>query len=351
MNYPILLEKTLARPESRWPRRTRREDTPALPPGAVFVFRVGGDYREYPRDLVFDPTHPDVLDASSVSLVDTRWRMVTVDRVVPSISEGASFTLRASFRCQVSNAVTVAREGINDVSALLSAYLGQDYKLISIAAAHAMTDVNAVRAEVKARLDASMAVAPPDIDGLSIEFMTIEVLTPHDVGEHERKLMEEARRQELAKRRGTYEAGLVEESAALIGRGSAWTDAQALVHGSLSPAELADRRRQAELDAEVARAQQEALALERAHEMALRRLETETRLVHAVLDQLAASGTYVNYEDVLHQVLGRGGVSAAEEPHELGSGGATPADRNDGRPQQGSRPQDGFINDEEGLYS
>ncbi|MER6078523.1 hypothetical protein ABT156_09575, partial [Streptomyces sp. NPDC001833] len=117
VNYPVIAEHILATVQGTWwSRRRRRDDVPPLPPGAVHVFRVGGNYRTFPEGMVFDPSHPDVLDASSVSIVDTRARLVDVERPLPSVSEADNFTMRASFTCQVTDPTVIARQGIIDVT-------------------------------------------------------------------------------------------------------------------------------------------------------------------------------------------------------------------------------------------
>lgn len=59
MNYPVIAEHILATVQGTWwARRRRREDVPPLPPGAVHVFRVGGNYRTFPEGMVFDPSTP-----------------------------------------------------------------------------------------------------------------------------------------------------------------------------------------------------------------------------------------------------------------------------------------------------
>jgi hypothetical protein len=346
VNYPLIQEKTLSRPEHRRFRRMRREDVPELPPGATYVFHVGGRYREFTPGTLFDPSHDDVVEASSVSLVDLRVRIVPVDWAVPSISEAGRFTLRATFTCQVTHAVTVAQQGIVDMAGPLGAYLRRDSRLARIGVEHSLDEVNVVREQATARLTAYSAVNPPDVDGMSVEFLAVEVLTPEDVAQHERDRLQEDRRQELGRLRNEYEDVNIGRMATLIAQGSPWVDALALARDELDLAGLSSRHHAAEQDARTKEETRAALAETRAHELELHQRDTKAQLVLTLLRQMGGSESYVDYHQVLEQVLADGSAPAigGGAVNALGSGRSGPAGAGRNDP-----PQKEFITDEDEL--
>ncbi|QMU73324.1 hypothetical protein [Streptacidiphilus sp. P02-A3a] len=350
MDYPLINEKALARLESRLFRRTRREDVPELPPGATYVFQVDGNWRELPTGTRFDPSHSDVLDASAVSLVDLRVRIVQVDWEVPSQSEASRFTLRASFTCQVTDPVAVVRCGITDVTAPLGAYLRRDTKLAGVGSCHSMHEVNVVREQATHRMQAYSAINPPDIEGMAVEFLAVEVLTPADVARHEQDLISVARTGELDARRHTFENINTQRLVGLIEQGGDWLNALAVARGEVAVGQLANERRAAE-GAEANRtAEREALAAAREYEAAVQRGNLEAQLVLRLLEQMGGSESFVDYHQILQQVLeGRSGeADAGASPSALGpgrGGGGTGF----AKPSRAQRPQDEFIGDEEGL--
>jgi hypothetical protein len=350
MNYPLITELMLGRPDSRRFRRPRREDVPDLPPGATYVFRVSGNYREYPIGTVFDPSHDDVLDASSVSLVDLRVRIVPVDWAVPSISEAGRFTLRASFTCQVTDPVAVARYGITDITAPLGAYLRRDAKLAGAGMAHTMDEVNVVREQITNRMKAYSAINPPDVQGMAIEFLAVEVLTPDDVAQHERDRLEVDREQELNRLRNSFEDDNTQRLVGLIEQGSSWVDALALARDRIDIADLASQRHKEEEAVREREAEKAALAASRSHEAELQERNLKSQLVLRLLQQMGGSDSYVDYHQVLQQVLedhsGRPGADTSPAALGSGQGGRSTAFTKSPR---GENPQEGFISDEDEL--
>lgn len=355
MNYPVIAEHILATVQGTWwARRRRREDVPPLPPGAVHVFRVGGNYRTFPEGMLFDPAHPDVLDASSVSLVDTRARLVDVDRPLPSVSEADNFTLRASFTCQVTDPVVIARQGIIDVTVPLRAYLMGDSDLPRVSAGHRVEEINAVRTEVGHRMTAYSAIVPPRVAGMNVEFVSAEVHASDDLRDWEQKLRDERRSWELQRGQRDFETQDALRIAELLSQGSDHVDAFGIARKEIDLTEAAARIHR--ITDEESAHRRTAETAERVHAQTRETAEAQIRrdMLLTLLRQMSGS-EYVDYHQVLEQVLRETGGQAApgvgptaEAPRMVESGQARPGRTVAGR--DGSvDPQGGFVKDEDDL--
>ncbi|MFE0175720.1 hypothetical protein ACFWZ2_25705 [Streptomyces sp. NPDC059002] len=356
MNYPVIAEHILATVQGTWwSRRRQRDDMPQLPPGAVYVFRVGGNYRTFPEGMVFDSSHPDVLDASSVSLVDTRARLVEVERTLPSVSEADNFTVRASFTCQVTDPTVIARQGTIDVTVPLRAYLMGDGDLPRASAGHRVEEVNAVRTEVSHRMTAYSAIVPPRVAGMSVEFVSAEVHASDDLRDWEQTLRDERRSWELRRGQRDFETQDARRIAELLSQGSDHVDALGIAREEIDVTEAAARiHRNAE--GESAR-RHAAETSNRAHAQSRETAETQMRrdMLLTLLRQMGGS-EYVDYHQVLEQVLRETGGgqaasgldAAADAARMVESGPASPRHTEAGR--GGLRdPQGGFVRDEDDL--
>ncbi|MFE6777212.1 hypothetical protein [Streptomyces sp. NPDC057702] len=375
MNYPVVAERALST-ERRgwWARRRGREDVPALPPGAVYVFRVRGTYREYPSGVAFDPGHPDVMEAASVSLVDTRARLVEVERVLPSVSEADAFTVRASFTCQVTDPALVAQQGTVDVALPLRAYLAGDPVLSHSGAGHRIEEVNTVRQLVSQRMTAYTAIVVPTILGVRAEYVSCDVFTPDDLRTWEQRIRDERRSRELERGKRDFENDDVRRVAELLAQGTSYVDALAVVREDLDVASLAGRAHQL---ADEDRAWDRELTTregQRAHDQAEQERALRNKLLVTVLEQMRDAGSIYDVEHVLQQVLDSGrpqppagaldagapaaeavpGVLPAREPgaHPDGYPGAYPGAP--GGPGGGARGHDregrgDFLTDEDDL--
>ncbi|MER5792198.1 hypothetical protein [Streptomyces sp. NPDC001980] len=355
MNYPVIAEHILATVQGTWwSRRRHRDDVPPLPPGAVHVFRVGGNYRTFPEGMVFDPSHPDVLDASSVSIVDTRARLVDVERPLPSVSEADNFTMRASFTCQVTDPTVIARQGIIDVTVPLRAYLMGDSDLPRVSAGHRVEEINAVRTEAGHRMTAYSAIVPPRVAGMSVEFVNAEVYASDDLRDWEQKLRDERRSWELRKGQRDFETQDARRIAELLSQGSDHVDAFGIARQEIDVTEAAARIHRAGAEESARRHQAE--AEERAHARLLETTDAQLRreMLLTLLRQSAGS-EYVDYHQMLDQVLRElGGQAApgigaaADTTRMVESGRARP-----GRPAAGREgahdPLGGFVKDEDDL--
>ncbi|MFJ6075642.1 hypothetical protein ACIQFU_33235 [Streptomyces sp. NPDC093065] len=354
MNYPVIAEQVLATVQGAWwSRRRRRDDMPQLPPGAVYVLRVGGNYRPFPEGMVFDPAHPDVLDASSVSLVDTRARLVEVERTLPSVSEADNFTVRASFTCQVTDPAVIARQGVIDVTVPLRAYLMGDGDLPRVSAGHRVEEVNAVRTEVGHRMTAYSAIVPPRVAGMSVEFVSAEVHASDDLRDWEQKLRDERRSWELQRGQRDFETQDALRIAELLAQGSDHVDAFGIARKEIDVTEAAARIHRS--TGEEAARRHEAEAADRAHARNRETAETQIRrdMLLTLLRQMGGN-EYVDYQQVLEQVLREtksqkaSGVGAAADVRMVESG---PAHRGGPNPARESspRPQGGFVKDEDDV--
>ncbi|WP_330174567.1 hypothetical protein OG875_14035 [Streptomyces sp. NBC_01498] len=353
MNYPVIAEHILATVQGTWwSRRRRRDDVPQLPTGAVYVLRVGGNYRLFPEGMVFDPSHPDVLDASSVSLVDTRARLVEVERTLPSVSEADRFSVRASFTCQVTDPTVIARQGVIDVTVPLRAYLMGDGDLARMSAGHRVEEVNAVRTQVGHRMTAYSAIVPPRVAGMSVEFVSAEVHASDDLRDHEQKRRDKQRLWELQRGQRDFETQDALQIADLLARGSDHVDAFGIARQEIGVTDAASRIHR---DTEKASARRhEAEVSERVHAQARETAEAQMQrdTVLTLLRQMGGSD-YVDLHQVLEQLLREDrrsapGVSAADGSRMVGPGPARPGRTETGR--NGSRdPRGGFVRDEDDL--
>ncbi|MCX4235792.1 hypothetical protein [Streptomyces ortus] len=357
MNYPVITEEVLDTVQGKlWSRRRRRDDVPTLPPGAVYVFRVGGNYRAFPEGMLFDPSHPDVLDASSVSLVDTRARLVEVERTLPSVSEADNFTVHASFTCQVTDPTVIARQGVIDVVVPLRAYLLGDSDLPRLSAGHRVEEVNAVRAEVARRMTAYSAVVPPRVVGMSVEFVSAEVSTSENLRAWEETLRNQRRTGQLTQLEMDVETQTTARIAELLAQGSNHADAFGIARAEIDVTEAAARIHR--ITEETATRRNEAEAAAQAHARAQETAETQMRrdMVLTLLRQMGSSeGGYVDYHQVLEQVLqDRGAVAGigsgtTEAPMmEPGQSARIASARQDHAASPKDR-REGFVQNEEDL--
>ncbi|WIM96388.1 hypothetical protein ACTOB_008580 [Actinoplanes oblitus] len=168
-------------------KRRVAADLPKADPHEVWVYRVEGRHVVNRGELALDDD--DVVRADSVSLVNVgRDVPVTVELRLPS-AEASDFTVRVTFACTVTDAARVVREDIKAAPAVL-AYLRRDSKLGHLALNYRMSDLNALRRDATARIRAYTEVKAPEINGLDVRFVGIEVLTPQELGAFEQKRRE-----------------------------------------------------------------------------------------------------------------------------------------------------------------
>ncbi|WP_244409497.1 hypothetical protein [Streptomyces albofaciens] len=343
--YPVMAEQALSPIPRGWFSRRRRTDVPQLPPGAVYVFQVGGRHSVYPEGIVFDPADAEAVDATSVSLVDMRARLIEAERVIPSVSEADAFTVKATFTCQVTDAATVARQGVDDAAVPLRAYLSGEDQLARMSAAHRIEEVNAVREQVTHRMNAYTTIMPPRIAGMTVEYVGIEVLTPDDLRTWEQEVRDERRMREMVRGQREFETDDVHRIAELLSQGSHYVDAFGVAREDINIHAIATRIHQESADDKAYSRQVAAHDKQRAHERETAERDMRQALLLAVLGQARESG-YVDHQ-LLQQLLDLGKRKAPSNSQ----AGALPSAGTTQRPaEDGSRGDHrGFIKDEDDL--
>lgn len=351
MTYPVVSEYVLNAVGGQWFKRRRREDMPQLLPGTVYVLRVGGDYRQYPEGLVFDPGHDDVLDASSVTLVDTRVKVVEIRRTLPSASEADRFTVSVSFSCQVTDPALVARRGVVDVTAPLSAYLAAEDELPRTTAGFRVEEINAVRAAAAHRVTAYTTVNPPRVAGMHVEFVGTEVHAAEDLRDWEQTLRQQRRTQELLQGRNDFESRQSQQIAELLHLGPLHAEALRMVRDGVDMADVVGRINAADALEKThrARVEEDSVAHGRAVETEAIRLRREILL--GLLARLDGEGDAVFSEELLDVLIRQMAVPDGAGPALTAGPSKTDRSRSDDSPpgRSGRAAGSGFVRDEDDL--
>jgi hypothetical protein len=194
--YPVIEEKPLARANRRWLARARElAELPVQRPGTVLVFEVGSGYLAFTERRHLVGREELVVNAISVSLVDVRRRSLTVQLSVPSSDPADEFIILVDFNCEVVEPEAVAAAGLRDLPGVLRHYLRQDAALSQLASTRSVEQINEVRLDVSARIEAYYRLRAPRIPGMSVELLNMRVVTPRDLAEHDRKMRDERWRQ------------------------------------------------------------------------------------------------------------------------------------------------------------
>ena len=202
--YPIIRQQTLKEPprrgvlNMRGPRRPD-DEMPTLNPHEVLVYRVNGKF--VVDDGQRRPDHNQVVNASSVSIVNMRRGAdVGVSFEITS-RDAAVFTVQVNFTCSVVDPVTVVRDGRMNATESLLAYLKGYQPLFELGLTHPLAEINVVRRKAGLHVKAYMTMSPPEISGMSIDLANVQVMTPQEVAEHEDRRRREEREQDLAAER------------------------------------------------------------------------------------------------------------------------------------------------------
>ncbi|HLL67534.1 MAG TPA: hypothetical protein VK453_17750 [Micromonosporaceae bacterium] len=187
--YPIVSSDHLSAPANRGflgmgRKRRHPDELPRAGAHEVWVYRVDGRYIVDRGELQREDDQ--VLRADLVSLVNMGDGVpISVDLSIPS-AEASDFTVRVTFACTVTDPGRVVRENLNAHSTIL-AYLRRDSKLSHLALEYRMADVNRLRRDAAARVRAYEEVRPPDVSGMQMRLVGVEVLTPKDLETFEAK--------------------------------------------------------------------------------------------------------------------------------------------------------------------
>ncbi len=177
-SYPVLTQVGLPDVRRERFRRARRApgDLPPSRPGAIYVFKTGGTFVAYGERHV-DFADPVVVDATEVSLVQVRPRQVSVGVTIASTEPTVDFTVLATFRCRVVSPAAVAEAGLTDLDSIIVAHLAGDSMLASLGEFFDPDSVQAVRRRADAQVRAYWEVARPDVDGVEMRLLTVQVRT------------------------------------------------------------------------------------------------------------------------------------------------------------------------------
>lgn len=251
-SYPVLEERTLPAVPRKFLRGGRRELTqlPEWRPGSVFVFDTGRERIALREHMHLTGTEEVVVDAVAVSVVDIRSRAVTVFLTLPSASAADDFTVRATFRCQVTDPAIVAGHGPSDLASQLERHLKRDRKLLGLGASHSIEEITDLRDDVEARIEAYWEYHPLQISGLTVAFVTTSVLTPAELRAHKQRMRDEKWRQDLAKLATAGEDTEIKRMRDIVTDGSAALTALGLARREIHPV---DAVRDAREDEERAR--------------------------------------------------------------------------------------------------
>lgn len=184
--YPVVEERPLGRPERRWFRGDRRElgQLPELRPGCVYVFGINGSYEQSSATTHLRGTEQELVDATSVSVVDVRPRQVTTHVTVPSASAATDFIVRVNFGCEVETATEIARQNLTDLRSELQAHLKQDPNILEFQHRFYPDEIEEVRRQILAYMLAAYRQRPPRIVGMRIWLQDVDVQTPRDLRRH-----------------------------------------------------------------------------------------------------------------------------------------------------------------------
>lgn len=201
LDYPIVTERDLPAVLKRGAfglgRRARpSSDIPSALAGQVRVYRVGSEYVLDRGQL--RPESEEVVDATHVSVVDTRTnRTIPVNMSLAS-TEGRDFTAVVSFACTVNEAITVVRDGTVNAQEHLLSHIKSHRALFELGSKRTFDEIDFVRRDVHAEVTAFITVVPPEIEGMTVRLLGIEVLTPEEWAKTAAEIAAENREQKLA---------------------------------------------------------------------------------------------------------------------------------------------------------
>ena len=183
-NYPVIEERALPHIERRRAFRAPRRDPADLPPqapGTVYVFEYDGCYQD-PYSRRVTGTEPHVVDATAVSLVQLRDRLVTVRRSMPSARVGVNLVVAVTFRCVVTDPVAVASGGLTDLNSVLATHVATDRELATLGRIVRPERAADAVLRLEAQLRAHCTVNPADIRGVECVVAAIEVHAEETAG-------------------------------------------------------------------------------------------------------------------------------------------------------------------------
>lgn len=176
-SYPVIEERALPPVERPWWLQLPWRDPASLPvysPGAVYVFEFYGCYQDpYSRRVNGHERH--VIDATAVSMVQMKDQLITVRRSLPSASVATNLVVSVTFRCLVTDPVSVARGGLCDLDTVLATHVAADRELATLGRNVWPTQAGESVLRIEAQLRAHCTVNPPDVNGVEAIVAAVEV--------------------------------------------------------------------------------------------------------------------------------------------------------------------------------
>lgn len=182
--YPITERRSFDPAEkARFYLRRTRAQGDMLKPDAhhVLVYRVDGSYvLDSDRMRASDER---VINATHVSMVDTRRDApVVVQFEIPS-SDAADFEVCVTFVCSVTDPVAVVRGGV-DAQEALHSYLHAHPRIFDLGLDYRLSEVNELRRAVSAQVTAYSTIKPPSVPGMTVRMASVTVRNPDAVAEY-----------------------------------------------------------------------------------------------------------------------------------------------------------------------
>jgi hypothetical protein len=174
--YPVLEERPLPPVERRLFRLPWRDVTqlPAQAPGAVYVFEYDGCFQDpYSRRVNGNELH--VVDATAVSLIQLRDRLITVRRLVPSSRTSINLVVSVTFRCVVTDPISVAGGGLTDLDSVLSTHIAADRELATLGQTVRPERAADSVLRIEAQSRAHCTVNPTDVKGVECLIAAVQV--------------------------------------------------------------------------------------------------------------------------------------------------------------------------------
>lgn len=220
-NYPVVSERPLAPSKQRLLLRSKRDlsELPQQEPGTVLVFEVNGRHEAFPERRHLTGAENVVVEAVSVSVIDVRARQIPVEISIPSSSPADDFLIRVWFGCEVTKPEAVAAAGLTDIRLPLRSHLKGDRKLLRLGTQHNIEEINEVRWLAHNQVQAYCTVDPPELRGVDIALLEVEVLTPDPLRKHSAQVRDVEWDHNLAELKQAFESRDVERLQALISRG------------------------------------------------------------------------------------------------------------------------------------
>ncbi|MBF6442556.1 hypothetical protein [Nocardia farcinica] len=204
--YPIVAAKNLAEAPARglWRRRVR-DESELLPARAheVLVYRVQGRFVvDHDQRRASDD---DVAAASHVSVVDVSVDAPVLVELKVRSADATDFTVHVTFRCTVTDAVLVVRNGLTDATGFLLEYLRGMPDIFQIGQDFRLQELDRVQRALSAFVTSSVVHDPPLLPGIRIRMAGVQVLTPAEVETFEHRRRELSRDHVLADDQQSHE--------------------------------------------------------------------------------------------------------------------------------------------------